>query len=740
MSRPSRAHPPSAIGGNYRGQSPRALCAAVAAILALHGAAACGSSTARSPFVDREAGVDAGAGDGGHVAPPPTGGPDTGPPDEPGEWGGPCIDDGNCDDAIECTDDVCDGTRRRCHFVARSERCGDDVFCNGEERCVLGIGCRAGDAEACTDGTTCTIDACDEATHSCSHVPRDADSDGDPDGNCTGGGDCNERDPAISSKRPEICGNDKDDDCDGTRDESDCESPAHDDCKDPLVVSAPGVYSVSAAAAKKDYSARCLPETPLEGDVVLAIELPEGDPVDVDIGVTSAGGEVVLAANGSCGVAESELACSTGTPAGRGSRAARLLLRGRSPGETVFVTLFTSAPEKLAVNVDFPAATPAPPNETCGTAASLVEGVHVVAPIAGAQRDVDVSCGETHGDLVYTFTIGEPRDVLLNATAADTFGSPVLSLRRFPCGAGSEVACSGGENTQVFRRALPAGEYFVVVGSTGYGDVDLLLRTTAPSPPPADDDCAAPTSLRHNLNLAVELEGHEDNIAVECAGYGVDAAYGLTLDEPSDVLLVLGISGGDYGGISLVDSACSPRPLSCRARGGTPVRTAARNVVAGDYKVVVESQRGSSVGVAAFVRPTTPPVLVPFSDDCADAFQIPETGGIFQGNTANQNDDHSASCGVGDVGAPDQMLKLHLDRGSRVVLDARGSAFSVILDVRLAEDCPGPEARYGCSAGYVEDGSFIDLLLEAGDYWVQIDGYDGQSGAWTMDAFVYPFE
>lgn len=679
--------------------------------------------------------------DGGDLPPPPTGEPEAGPPDVPGEWGGPCIDDGNCNDALDCTDDVCDPGRERCHFVARAERCDDGVFCNGEERCVLAVGCRAGDAEACSDGTTCTIDACDEETRSCSHAPRDADSDGDPDGNCEDGGDCNDQDPTISSERPEICQNGRDDDCDGVRDEAECEAPRYDTCDDALAVTAPGVYAVSAAAAKHDYSATCIDGQSQPGDVVLAIRVPDGDPVDLDVAVTvESGAEVVLAAFGACGTAASEIACSAGTPAARGSRAARLYLRGRPPGDT-FVTLFTNSSQKVAVVVDFPAATEPAENETCGTAAPLESGVHVTVPIPSTFLDVGVTCAQVLSELVYSFTLQEPRDVRVSATAADTFGTPVIALRGSPCaGEGSEIACGAGESTQLFRRALAAGEYFVVAGSTGPGALDLVLETAPPTPAPPDDDCSDPPLLEHDRNQVVDFTGHEDDIAVRCAPFGVDAAYRLRLDSTSDVLLAAGLSPGDFGAVSLADAACSERPRACRARGQTPVRAAARKVSAGDYTVVVESQIGGSLGLAAFVRPSTPPVLVPFSDDCQDALEIPARGGIFQGNTANAQDDHSASCGVGDEGAPDQFLALHLDRASRVVLDARGSAFSVILDVRLAEGCPGTEVAFGCSAGYVEDNAFVDLVLAAGDYWVQVDGYGGQFGAWTVDAFVSPVE
>ena len=57
------------------------------------------------------------------------------------------------------------------------------------------LGCTAGEPVGCGDPTPCTIDACDEATHTCKHAPRDVDQDGDPDAHCAGGGDCDDNDP-----------------------------------------------------------------------------------------------------------------------------------------------------------------------------------------------------------------------------------------------------------------------------------------------------------------------------------------------------------------------------------------------------------------------------------------------------------------------------------------------------------------------------------------------------------------
>src|SRR6185312_661987 len=101
------------LGGKYRLDLPVWLFL----IVTFGAIVSCGSSSARSPFVDREAGAPDAGDDGGHVAPLPTAELDSAPPDVPGEWGGPCIDDGTCSDAIDCTEDTCDQERGRCHFT-----------------------------------------------------------------------------------------------------------------------------------------------------------------------------------------------------------------------------------------------------------------------------------------------------------------------------------------------------------------------------------------------------------------------------------------------------------------------------------------------------------------------------------------------------------------------------------------------------------------------------------------------
>jgi hypothetical protein len=118
---------------------------------------------------------------------------------------------------------------------------------------------------------------------------------------------------------------------------------------------------------------------------------------------------------------------------------------------------------------------------------------------------------------------------------------------------------------------------------------------------------------------------------------------------------------------------------------------------------------------------------------------IPVVGGFFQGTTANAQADYEVGCDLGGQppgGGPDQMLKLELPSTQRVVLDMQGSAYSTLLDVRLGPACPGVELSKACAAGYYPERSFLDLELTAGTYYVQIDGYAGQSGPWFLDVYV----
>ena len=364
-----------------------------------------------------------------------------------------------------------------------------------------------------------------------------------------------------------------------------------------------------------------------------------------------------------------------------------------------------------------------------------------MASLPGTVKDLASRCDSKSGDLVYTFTLTEAKDVAAYAVSLDGYGVPVVSLRRANCGKiEDEIACGSGTGAKAYRRALAPGTYYVGVAASAPTDVRVELSVSPPSVPPADERCASAPPIVPNRTLAISLEGHTDDVEFGCSDRGaIDASYDLELAETSDVLLLMRFSAGDVGTVALGRAACDSPAIACAKDGGSPVRAAQRGLVPGSYRAVVETRVGNPVQLTALVRPAVPPSLVPFADTCDLAPLIDEEGGFFQGTTANAAADYSAGCdtaGTGPAGAPDQMLKLVLSRERRVIFDMQGSSYATLLDIRKGDGCPGAEIPRGCTAGYVALRSFLDMTLDAGTYWVQIDGYAGEQGTWFLDVRV----
>src|SRR6185503_20015762 len=150
---------------------PRLVFSAVSCALL----AACSGSSPPSPFV-ADAGTDQASEDAGDALSESSPFTDAKEEEDP-TLGGPCLDDGQCDDGIECTTDHCDLELSRCRFTPDPSSCQDSVFCDGEEICDPKLGCRDGDPVTCSDDVSCTIDTCIETTHECKHTARDADGD-----------------------------------------------------------------------------------------------------------------------------------------------------------------------------------------------------------------------------------------------------------------------------------------------------------------------------------------------------------------------------------------------------------------------------------------------------------------------------------------------------------------------------------------------------------------------------------
>ncbi len=78
-----------------------------------------------------------------------------------------------CQDAADpCTSPLyCNEVSDSCVSCLTNEHCNNAAYCDGVEVCVNGV-CQAGTPPNCNDSIACTVDACDEASDSCTHTPN----------------------------------------------------------------------------------------------------------------------------------------------------------------------------------------------------------------------------------------------------------------------------------------------------------------------------------------------------------------------------------------------------------------------------------------------------------------------------------------------------------------------------------------------------------------------------------------
>jgi hypothetical protein len=703
-------------------------------------AGACGSSNPREVLVfqgDADATVE-----GGLQA-------DAGARDAPAEadptLGGPCVDDAQCDDGIKCTYDSCDMMLQRCRHIPDDAQCDDGVFCNGKEVCVVGHGCESGPPVTCEDGDACTIDSCVESSKTCRHAPRDLDQDGDPDRHCTGGHDCDDLDPTVSSLHAEVCANHKDDNCNGLVDETPCVSPAGATCTSAVAVGGAGTYALSTVGANKTFATSCSVPNPSAGrDVVAAVTVPAGPNVDLEVWATSTiGVPIAVAVDGTCGVGASELACGSGGGASSVRARARNVAAGR-----YYMVVTTQSESDVELKVVLLTPTPKATNVDCATAAALQPGVTTTVSIVDPPHDLPSACTSVTGELTYAVTLTQPQDVSVYTSTIQGSGSPVVGLRGPHCtDAGDEIACSAAGAAPIHARSLPAGTYVVTVAATAPIDLSLQVALSAPTPPPPDQTCTAPPAIAADTVLSYDLSPNGSAIPDGCFPGGPDAAFDLTLTAASDVLLVSRFPLTESGGLSLDVPGCTASGRLACATGTAPLRAGARNLPAGEYRVVVADTLGLQGAVEAIVRPTVAPTIIPAggAGTCAQAqpIDVAAGGGFYTGDITTATTDYGSGCDSPSSpppgGSPDQVLSLVLSQPARLVLDMEGSSYETILDVRQGPGCPGtPVNGSTCYVGFGPSRSFLDLELQPGSYWVLVSGYDNQRGAWDLDVRVLP--
>ncbi len=615
--------------------------------------------------------------------------------------GPPCMSDAECDDGVSCTRDLCD--RGVCLHRDDIAMCDDGIFCNGMERCDRILGrCVAGDFQSCNDMDVCTIDRCDEEAKICRHAPRDFDEDGEADWNCTGGTDCDDRDPTRSTSVAEVCGDSIDNDCDELVDEATCGRPDHDACDDALDISAGGFFEVSTVGARPDHDLGCAPTG--RPDVVFTFTLDS--PKDVTL--RAEGGSLTYAALRTvCDSRADQLECVSGFPG---------QVRSRALAAGTYYVLVADIGGDLALEALFDEPTDPPSNEQCDAPLDISAGGHFEGSFVDVGDELMTRCTSGSApDLVYAFTLEEERDV---SFAAASEGGTVVAEVQQPCGGDSLRCVRGRTAAGRLHRAQP-GTYYLVVEGPGDREVDFGLDISfdEPSEPPAGDLCTDALPLVPGEEAMGTLRDKQDDIETSCGFFYRDAVHSFELTERSDVTLE---ASGAYLTLALLTECGGGEELRCRS--GSPARTVARDLSPGTYYVVVESSSAGDYALTLDVQPPTPVVDVSGNDTCETAWEIPAAGGFFRGSTDIAIPDYETrSCGA-SARSKDVAFRLELDRTQRVVAHTGGSGFDTVL--HLHSDSCMSEGEVACDDdGGDGSASRIDRTLEAGIHFLIVDGW-----------------
>lgn len=627
-----------------------------------------------------------------------------------------------CDDGADCTTDICDEEARTCEFEADHAACADDDVCNGEERCVPFAGCRPGLRMTCNDGDPCTVGRCDPAL-GCVHEPRDLDGDGHTDDRC-GGDDCFD-DPADGANvypgAEEICGNDRDDNCNGVADarEPSCLG-TNDSCDTAEVLPGPGVYVRTTRGLVSDTALGCRPVGP---DAFFRFTLTSRQDVSATLSVDAGVGSVAI---------RSASSCESGPDGYCGNT--EVLARDLPPGDYV-VVVKTSTPTSFVLALSFLDATPILPVDVCtDTTHAITASGTYTGFFADVSDDYDLPCRSTttaYRDAVYRLVLTESSDVTLSARTTSTVStSTYLALVRDCTNPDSSLECVQATMPSISRLSLPAGTYFIMLESSSTTASTWSLTVDIRPAMPRNEADACDTAVDIGGAIAsIPLSSLHFDYGTNCGGTSSssrDANFFFRLDDTQDVLLTTEAGGIHY--VSLA-STCGDRTTETFCTSGTPrvVRRFLR-LPAGTYYVTVATNVSSGTLTAS--AEILPPTFPPANDTCASPPAL-EHDVPFRGDLLAAGDD-VASCGPS--GSPDTLHQVVLTARKRITAVATrtdGGTEPLFLGLRTV--CDVPSSDLVCTSGAP---ALLSAVLDPGTYHLVVESAASFVGPYRLDVFI----
>ncbi|MEM9192305.1 MAG: pre-peptidase C-terminal domain-containing protein [Myxococcota bacterium] len=356
-----------------------------------------------------------------------------------------------------------------------------------------------------------------------------------------------------------------------------------------------------------------------------------------------------------------------------------------------------------------------PAHDICEDALDVSAGGVFVVDNTGAVADYRTSCaGSTHRDIVLTFTLAEPKDVLIRAEGGGFIGLALQST----CGDNAtELDCDAGFPGIIRSRAVPAGTYFAIVNNTSVEEIAITVNFTDPTPVPSNETCASPVDVSAGGTFSGDFIDVGNDHQTSCGGSVPELAYTFTLANPSNVTIGLQNPINRTMAFS-VRSACEDMATELRCTRGAPARSTLYSLPAGTYFILAEDLSSQEVDFVLDVT-FSAPTPAPNGDLCSNAINLPVNSTVM-GTLADKEDDYTTSCSFYNR---DAVYEFSLTETQDVTLTVSGGTSFMYLSLR--DDCANQASAIACRSGRT---SLIRARnLAPGTYYAVVESFRGTS-------------
>lgn len=387
----------------------------------------------------------------------------------------------------------------------------------------------------------------------------------------------------------------------------------------------------------------------------------------------------------------------------------------------------------------------------CSAAEALTPGRPVSASTADGANYFQAGCagGARSADKVYTVAVAERSRVRVTQQS-DHDGA--LHMRRTCADPQTEIACNddfGDQRHSMVNALVDPGTYYVFADGFGNGNTGNFTVSSEVAPAQgagtSSDACQGAEAFTEGSSQTLDTFTARDDLAGSCGGQGAaDVVRTVRVRKRSRVRVT--VTNAQFAGAVYLRSRCADdgSEVACQTftaggqaqaapgrRPGRPVKKEvqlAAVVLPGEYAVVVDGQNEGSFGSVE--------VKVQVEDigalerDCRRAPQL-RPGRPVTGDTSSAQSRFEASC-AGGAKSNDNVYRLRVPKAGRVKIKL-STEYDGALHLRRA--CADPSTEVACNDdGQDNRHSEIDQELEAGDYFVIVDGFrTGNQGSYTLE-------